>query len=62
MMNIRKKKGIVSLVESAENQEENNDDLTVFIVSRLLCLSHFSYFQLSERRKGYNVSTKNINT
>jgi len=33
-MNIRKKKGIVSLVESAENQEENNDDLTLFFMSR----------------------------
>ena len=26
MMNIRKKKGIVRLIESAENQEDNDDD------------------------------------
>jgi len=42
MIGKRKRKKItVPLVKSTENQEENNGDLTLFIMPRLF---HFSYY------------------
>jgi len=40
----KRKKIIVPLVKSTENQKESNDDLTLLIMSRLSCLFHFSYY------------------